>query len=104
MYLYKYATDERVRKPDEEYINVEGWVPVGIFNVKPDIVGILSKPSGESKPSSRNVVYVDLKGVIVEEKKVVDVQDVPSFTIKAPSPKVPARSAVSTYNRHMADF
>ena len=83
MYPYKFVTDERVRKPgpdykysrfvfraDVEYINVEGWVPVDIFNVKPGTVGVLSKPSVEAKPSSRNAVSIDLKCVIIEEKKV----------------------------------
>ena len=117
MYLYKYATDERVRKPgpdykysrfvfkaDGEYINVEGWIPVDIFNVKPGTIGILNKPNFESKPSSRNVVSVDLNGVIIEEKNVADMQDVSSFKVKAPSHSVPARTGVSTYSRHMADF
>ena len=117
MYLYKYATDERVRKPgpdykysrfvfraDGEYIKLEGWTPVDIFNVKPGMVGILSKPSVECKPSSRNIVSVDLNGIIIEETKAVAMQEVSSFKINAPSPKAPARSGISTYSRHMAEF
>jgi hypothetical protein len=90
-------------RADDEYFKVEGWLPVDVFNDKPDRVTCLSKPCVESKSRRKNVVSVDVKGNrhISEDIVVVDVRSASSFRIKTSSTKAAARSGISSYSRHM---